>query len=116
MMKKVIVQDTDSDLLETMTIILEEASYEVLPILNYHDVLQEIGTFKPKLVLLDYMLSGEESKQLCKTIKKDFPAIPIVALSCNHQIKDEFAQAGFDDFINKPFELDELFVVLRKYL
>lgn len=114
-MKKVIVQDTNCDLLETMTLILEEAKYEVMPILQYQDVLQEIESFKPKLILLDYMLSGEASKQLCKTIKAHFPLLPIVALSCNHNIKEEFALAGFDDFVNKPFELDELFVILKKY-
>lgn len=114
-MKKVIVQDTNCDLLETLTFLLEEASFEVLPVLHYKDVVSLINVFNPHLILLDFRLSGEESVSVCTAIKQGFPSLPVVALSCNHDIQTEYARAGFDDYIFKPFDIDHLFTVLGKY-
>ncbi len=114
-MKRVIVQDTDNDLLETMTIILEEANYAVLPVLRYKDVIAQIKDFDPLVVLLDFKLSGEECISLCQKIKKEFPLIPVVVMSCNINIHKEYATAGFDDYIAKPFDIDHLVTVLDKY-
>jgi DNA-binding response OmpR family regulator len=114
-MKKVIVQDTDFDLLETLTFLLEDASFEVLPILHYKDVASQISTFNPHLILLDFRLSGVECTSLCASIKKDFPLLPVVALSCNYNIQKEYALAGFDDYISKPFDIDHLLSILKKY-
>ncbi|MBB5634763.1 DNA-binding response OmpR family regulator [Pedobacter cryoconitis] len=114
-MKKVIVQDTDFDLLETLTFLLEDASFEVLPILHYKDVAAQISSFNPHLVLLDFRLSGVECTCLCESIKKDFPELPVLALSCNYNIQKEYASAGFDDYISKPFDIDHLLAVLGKY-
>ena len=115
-MKKVIVQDTNYDLLETMTIILEQASYEVLPVVHYRDVISTIRSFSPHVVLLDFRLSGEESAALCIIIKKNFPQIAVIALSCNLNIHLEYVKAGFDDYISKPFDIDHLFGVLQKFV
>lgn len=114
-MKKVIVQDSDSDLLETLKIILEEAYYEVLTVLHYEDVLPQIITFKPRLVLLDFKLKGDQCKGLCHQIKEIYPTLPILALSCNHNIKEQYFKAGFDDYIAKPFDIEYLMQVLEKY-
>jgi DNA-binding response OmpR family regulator len=114
-MKKVIVQDTDFDLLETLTFLLKDANFEVLPILHYKDVASQINTFNPHLILLDFRLSGTECICLCTSIKKKFPSLPVVALSCNHIIQKEYELAGFDDYISKPFDIDHLLAVLEKY-
>jgi len=115
-MKKVIVQDTDHDLLETITLILEEGKYDVLPIVHYDDVIPQIRNFRPQMVLLDFKLYGEDSIGICRLIKKDFPLLPVIAMSCNLNIQNEYNKAGFDDFIAKPFDIDYLFVMMQKYL
>ncbi|SDZ83744.1 response regulator [Pedobacter hartonius] len=114
-MRKVIVQDTNLDLLETMTIILEEAGYKVLPVIHYDDVIPKIIDFNPNIVLLDFRISGEESIAVCKKIKSRFPYLPVVALSCSLQIHHEYTKAGFDNYIAKPFDLEHLFKVLQQY-
>ncbi len=114
-MKKVIVQDTDFDLLETLTFLLEDAKFEVLPILHYKDVAPQISVFNPHFILLDFRLSGEECMSLCTKIKKTFPQLPILALSCNQHIQQLYAHAGFDDYISKPFDIDHMLMVLEKY-
>lgn len=115
-MKRVMVQDTDDDLLETMKIILEEAGYTVLPILRYNDVVSKINNFRPSVILLDFRLTGEESISLCNKIKKEFPDISVIAMSCNINIHNEYTKGGFDDFIAKPFDIDHLVKTLEKYM
>jgi len=112
-MKKVIVQDTDPDLLETLNLVLKEAKFEVLPLLHYQEVFNKIQTFSPNLVLLDFKLSGEESIRICKLIKKSFPGLPVIALSCNMNIQETYAKAGFDNYIEKPFDLNDLLSVVQ---
>lgn len=114
-MKKVIVQDSDCDLLETLKLILEQGTYEVLTVLHYEDVVSKVATFIPHLILLDFKLNGEGSIGLCHELKKKYPLIPIVALSCNVNIQKEYGKAGFDDYIAKPFDIDHLMTVLQKY-
>jgi len=115
-MKKVIVQDSDCDLLETITIILEEGEYNVLPVLHYKDVIPQINIFIPQLVLLDFRLYGEECILLCQLIKKDFPHLPVIAMSCNSNIGNEYNGAGFDNFITKPFDVEHFFNTVQQYL
>lgn len=112
-MKKVIVQDTDIDLLETLAIVLQEAGFDVRAVLKYDDVLKQIGLFSPNLVLLDFKLAGEQCIRLCKLIKQRSPELPVIALSCNLTIDQEYAEAGFDNYIEKPFDLNHLIKVLN---
>lgn len=114
-MKKVIVQDADCDLLETITIVLEEGEYIVLPLLLCDDVMAQIPVFIPQLVVLDFRLYGQECTRLCKLIKKDFPYLPVIAMSCNSNIENEYRDAGFDNFIIKPFDIEHLLNVLLQY-
>jgi len=112
-MKKVIVQDTDADLLETLTIVLEQARFNVRPVCHYREVIHHINHFCPDLVLLDYKMAGEECIHLCRLIKKIHPYLPIIALSCNMSIKNEYAKGGFDNYIEKPFDLNHLITVVN---
>lgn len=114
-MKKVIVQDTDLDLLSILTFLLEDSSFEVLAVPHYKDVASKINSFNPQLILLDFRLSGEESTCLCATIKKDFPCLPVLALSCNNNIQKHYAIYGFDDYVCKPFDIEHLLSVMRRY-
>ncbi|WP_158795580.1 response regulator [Pedobacter sp. L105] len=114
-MKKVIVQDADCDLLETITIVLQEGEYTVLPLLLCKDIISQIPIFNPQLVVLDFRLYGEECTHLCKLIKKDFPDLPVIAMSCNSNIENEYQDAGFDNFIIKPFDIEHLLDVLLQY-
>ena len=113
-MKKLIIQDTDQDLLDTITIMLSDATYEVLPITQYAEVFNKIDMFRPHLVMLDFRPSGEESKAVCLKIKQQFPNLTVIALSCNINIEKEYVKAGFDDYIQKPFDIDHLFSVVNK--
>jgi DNA-binding response OmpR family regulator len=53
---------------------------------------------------------------MCKLIKAKYPNLPVLALSCNNNIHDIYSLYGFNDYIKKPFDLDELYAILRKHI
>jgi CheY-like chemotaxis protein len=83
-------------------------------------VLASVQRERPHMILLDLMMPGLDGFQVTRHLKAD-PAtasIPIVAVSAMARPDDREAAlaAGCDDFIRKPFELDDLEAVIRTYL
>ncbi|UKT63018.1 response regulator [Pedobacter mucosus] len=113
----IIVQETDEAILDVLKIALEMENFEFVSILNYdQDFLDLIDQKRPHVVVLDYLLDGESSIQMCERIHEVYPHLPVIALSCNNNINEVYSKYGFDDYIKKPFDLDHLYAVLRKYI
>ena len=54
--------------------------------------------------------------EILKTIKASYPALPVIAMSCNNNINTVALAAGFDGYLEKPFEFDLLYRILRKHI
>ena len=83
-------------------------------------VLASVERERPKVILLDLMMPGLDGFQVTRHLKAD-PAtasIPIVAVSAMARPDDRETAlaAGCDEFVRKPFELDDLEAVIRTYL
>ncbi len=83
-------------------------------------VLASVERERPQMILLDLMMPGLDGFQVTRQLKAD-PAtanIPIIAVSAMARPDDREAAlaAGCDDFVRKPFELDDLEAVIRNYL
>lgn len=106
-----------ANLLEVLKVALEMDNFQVHKITDEaSDFLELINRLRPHVVLLDYKLSGEACKLICRKIKDKYPHLPVIALSCNNNIHEIYAKNGFDDYISKPFDLDLLYTVLRKHV
>lgn len=111
------VQDTDAAVLEVLTLALEAEGFSVCPVkLCDEHVMEMIDKVRPHVVMLDYKLDGEDCIKLCQRIKTKYPQLPVLALSCNVNIQERYKCSGFDDYIKKPFNLNLLYKVLRKYI
>lgn len=116
-METIIVQDTDAAILDVLTEALTLEGFEVLPVSDIKgDFLSLIDLHRPHVVILDYKLNGEASKQTCFQIKQRYPHLPIIAMSCNYNIDRLYGANGFDGYIRKPFDLDLLYRILRRYI
>jgi DNA-binding response OmpR family regulator len=116
-METVIIQDTDQSIIDILTIALQLENFQVYSVLDYdNNFLSMIATLKPHVVMLDYKLDGKTCVQICHEIKEVYPHLPVIAMSCNSNINDEYDRHGFDDYIPKPFDLDNLYAVLRKHI
>ena len=83
-------------------------------------VLASVRRERPSVILLDLMMPGLDGFQVTRQLKAnpDTASIPIVAVSAMARPDDREAAlaAGCDDFVRKPFELDDLEAVIRTYL
>jgi two-component system nitrogen regulation response regulator GlnG len=116
-METIIVQDTDKTVLEMLTTALEMANFIVCPVMDFdEDFLGLIDRVRPHVVILDYRLTGYRCLEVLRNIKVKYPNLPVIATSCNSNIHQVYNKLGFDGYIEKPFDLDLLYRVLRKYI
>ncbi len=116
-METIVVQETDATVLDMLTVALEMEGFEVFSLTdgdeNYLDLIDQV---RPHVVMLDYRHSGQTCIRLCQEIKEKYPHLPVLALSLNNNIHQEYDKYGFDGYIKKPFDLDLLYRILRKHI
>lgn len=114
--KKVLVADDDPSILEALQLMLEDAGYEVQTSSDGKTV-QEVKENLPDVILLDLWMSGMDGRDICKVLKKKERTrhIPIIIFSANRDTERIAWEAGADDFITKPFEMDTLLNMIAKY-
>ncbi len=116
MPKKILVADDDPAILEVIALILEFEGYEVNTTAD-GDNLRQIKKELPDVILLDIWMSGVDGRDVCADLKKN-PAtkdIPIIMISANKDASQIAQQCGADDFIAKPFEMDELLSKVQRH-
>lgn len=116
-MKKVLVADDDLAILEVVSILLEEAGYDVVTV-NDGTVLSLVHEVKPDLLLLDIWMAGVDGGELTRILKKDplTMRIPIILISANRDTEKIAMQAGANAFISKPFDIDDFTAVVKKWI
>lgn len=116
-METIIIQDTNAAILDVLTEALNMEGFDVLPVSDVNeDLLSLVDHHRPHVVMLDYRLDGKICKQTCYQIKKRYPHLPIIAMSCHYNIDRLYGENGFDGYIRKPFDLDLLYTILRKHI
>lgn len=114
--KRILVADDDPAILEVITLMLEDAEYEVATSVNGETV-EKVRGILPDLILLDIWMSGMDGRDVCKHLraKKKTKHIPIVMISANRDAEAIAFSAGANDFIAKPFEMNKLLAMVEKY-
>ncbi|MDZ4808990.1 MAG: response regulator [Bacteroidota bacterium] len=109
-MKKVLVYDDDVDILGLCATILKLQGFDVLCKDNCKELITDIESYKPDVILMDNWLpdiGGVKAIQLIKSIEH-LKQIPVVFFSANSQVEELAKEAGADYMLQKPFELDDL--------
>ena len=116
--KKILVIEDDSLLANILIDSITRGGYEAINVLDGLQALDTAKKIKPDLILLDVLLSGLDGRDIAYKIKNTVETkdIPIIMLSASPQTDRSSRDFGADDFIAKPFELKELFEILKKYL
>ena len=108
--KTVLVIDDDEGILEAFEVMLESAGYTVLSSSDAELIHSLTPKQLPDVILLDVLLSGVDGRDICRKLKSDplTKNIPIIMVSAHPSAYKTIKQAGADDFLSKPFEMDEL--------
>ncbi|MFA6083904.1 response regulator transcription factor [Mucilaginibacter sp.] len=116
-METIMVQENDAATLDVISAALQMEGFGVCsPADQSENILNMIRQHHPKLVLLDCRLGNQSDKEICKKVKVHFPRLPVIALSCDNHIDVHYRELGFDDYLKKPFDLDQLYQGVRKQL
>lgn len=115
---KILLCDDDAGIVEAVQLILELKGYEVKSLTEGEDLLDTLDTFSPDVILLDLWLSGISGEDITKQLKKQPTTknIPVVILSANTQTCEISEAIGADDYVCKPFDIEELERVIQKYV
>lgn len=109
-MKRILLVEDDINLADGLVLALESEGYEVVHVSDGRAALLEAPKGNYDLVLLDVMLPGMDGISICRQLRKDGFTLPILFISARDQSdeKIEGLVAGGDDYITKPFEVQEL--------
>ncbi len=113
---KILVADDDPSILEVIELMLTEEGYEVETAVDGESIYKMKKEF-PDLLLLDIWMSGMDGRDICRYIKSHELTIdiPIIMVSANKDTAEIALEAGADDFLAKPFEMDDLLAKVKLY-
>src|SRR5256885_14317070 len=110
----ILVVDDDLQLLKIVAHNLVAEGYQVLTEREGQHALETIERDTPDLVLLDIMLPRMDGLQVCQRAR-EFSAVPIIIITARGQSQDKIKglDLGADDYLTKPFRVDELLARVR---
>lgn len=114
---RIVLIEDDEALTAMLAPSLRYAGMDVIVAADGPTGLQAVMTHLPDLILLDWMLPGMDGLELCRHIRQCTQA-PIIMLTARDAITDRVTglDAGVDDYLVKPFHLDELLARMRARL
>ncbi|MEO6894450.1 MAG: response regulator [Ginsengibacter sp.] len=118
-MSKILILDDDMDLLSIVKSLLKKKGYEVWAFANWQKAWEYIKNNKPNLILLDVFLKGMDGMNVCKKLKSSSSTrdIPIIMLSSYPNIgSSAINEFGADEFIAKPFEVNDMITKIKEVL
>lgn len=116
-MRKILVCDDDEGISEVIKVILEGSGYQVNILNNGKAILKKVASFKPDMILLDIWMPGIDGREITKVLKRDPKSthIPVVVVSALNDTKKIAKDCGADDFLPKPFDMNNLLHLVQKY-
>jgi DNA-binding response OmpR family regulator len=117
---KVLIVDDERDIVETIRFNLELANIECIEAYDGEEALSMAKNEHPDLILMDVMMPKMHGYKVVKLLKYDseYQHIPIIMLTARAQSRDRMigADVGADEYITKPFDMDALISLVKKYL
>ncbi|RRQ45240.1 PleD family two-component system response regulator [Chryseobacterium sp. SC28] len=117
-MNKILIFDDDASILEVITLIFEENGYKVEISETSHDIIDKVSQSRPDVILMDNWIpniGGVEATKLLKS-HEQFKHIPVIYVTANNDIAALAEIAGADDYVAKPFNLEDLEEKVAFYL
>ena len=120
MSKKILVIEDDRGILDALRLTLEYAGYDVALTDKgeYVDKLKLVEKSElPDVIILDILLSGKDGRVICRKLKSEQETshIPVIMVSAHPKAETSAKEAGADDFLAKPFNIQDLLAIVKKY-
>ena len=116
---KILVVDDERAVRESLRRALELEGYEIELAADGNEALYRLESeSQPDAVVLDVLMPGMDGLEVCRTMRRSGSRVPVLMLTARTQVEDrvEGLDAGADDYVTKPFALEELLARLRALL
>jgi len=115
---RVLVVDDEPNILDVISMALRYEQFDVETAPNGRDALAAVREFRPHVILLDIMLPDMEGFEVARRLGADRAGIPIIFLTARDTTEDKVRglTMGGDDYVTKPFSLEELVARIRAIL
>ena len=119
MQRKILVVDDERGIVSTLKILLESDNYKVLEAYTGDEAIRQARREVPDMILLDLMLPDMTGYEICNSLREDplTRSIPIIMLTgLGETGRIAGLELGADDYITKPFDLNDLKMRIRNIL
>jgi len=115
---KILVVEDEAKLAQFVELELKYEGYEVIVAADGLAGLSAARESEPDLIVLDWMLPGVTGLEICRRLRMTGSDVPIILLTAKDDVSDRVAglDAGADDYVVKPFSIEELFARIRAHL
>ena len=115
---RVLVVDDEDSITDLIATALRYVGFDVAVAANGRQALELASSFRPELMVLDVMLPDLDGFQIVRRLRSDGVRIPVVFLTARDATEDKVAglTIGGDDYVTKPFSLEELVARVRAVL
>lgn len=107
---KVLIADDEKMLADLLAQALQAAGWEAYTANDGFEALQKVRKIKPDVVILDVMMPGLDGLETLSRLRRDYPDLPVLMLTAKDTVQDRVLglRSGADDYVTKPFELEEV--------
>ena len=114
----ILILDDDPDLCVMIKMMLEYNGYATVEASDEHDTRKILSERFIDLIIMDMLLSGTDGTDICRRLKQDSKtsSVPVLMFSAHPNAKEACLAAGADDFISKPFEMNDLLSRIDKFV
>jgi two-component system OmpR family response regulator len=115
---RLLVVDDEPNILELLSASLRFAGFDVATASNGTDALAVASTFQPDLLVLDVMMPGMDGFEVVRALRGDDSRTPVLFLTARDSTEDKITglTLGGDDYVTKPFSLEEVIARVRTVL
>ena len=115
---RLLVVDDERTILELLSGSLRFAGFEVITAASGAEALRAAAASRPDLVLLDVMMPDGDGFEVVRRMRSSGPDVPVIFLTARDRVRERVAglALGGDDYITKPFSLDEVLERIRAVL
>jgi len=115
---KILMVDDESDFLSRSSALLRKSGFDVYSLLDADEVFTIVERYRPDIVVIDIRLGSHDGRDICREIRDryDIKFPKIILQSGWAEFGTEYREHGADDFLLKPFTLDQLIAMIKHHL
>ncbi len=115
---RVLVVDDETNLTDLLSMALRYEGWEIKSATTGSSAVRTAKEFRPDAVVLDIMLPDFDGMEVLRRLRDDDPTLPVLFLTAKDAVEDRVAglTAGGDDYVTKPFSLEEVVARVRALL